>query len=502
MRGGDGACDEAQDRGVVRHGACRSSGILTIGGKGVLDEVVGADREEVAAARDCGGVERGRRDLDHCPDERIGPAGDDVVARGTRDLTHGVDLVGLADHRNQDPHNSIACDRQECAKLRSDAMGGGERQPDAASAEGARGVGVDQERRRLVAAKIQRSYRGYAVGERGEQGRERSAVALLVRPPGRIQERQFRAQQPDAVRTRRQRCVDLGARAGVGEQSHRTAIARHCRFVSLVEGALRLSAQTLDAPAEPHSGGGREVAQDEAAIGIDRDLLAVGNLQGSRADARHERDPERSSHDRRVRGRATLGEHDAGDLARPGGNLARPQILGKDDRAGRRSDTIAVRELAGAPGDGAQVGGARGQRRVVQIGQRCDVRRRRLCDGAARRLPSGNGRTRGDDERGVVGHHAIGLDDVGVGVVSLRAEARGQRVELDDDEREPTLDARPLLVGISGRRIVAVDAGPGGPERGARRRRVTAKGDLGHDVSWTARSRAATTIATDVAPGS
>ena len=130
------------------------------------------------------------------------------------------------------------------------------------------------------------------------------------------------------------------------------------------------------------------------------------------------------------------------------------------------------------------------------------MRRRGLGDRSARGSASRNGRTRRGDERGVVRHHAIGLDDVGVGVVSFGAQARGQRVELGDDEREPALDARPLVVDISGRRIVAVDAGPGGSERGARRRRVAAKGDLGHAASRTARSRAATTIATDVAPGS
>ena len=78
-----------------------------------------------------------------------------------------------------------------------------------------------------------------------------------------------------------------------------------------------------------------------------------------------------------------------------------------------------------------------------------------------------------------------------------------QRVELGDDEREPALDARALARSASpAGRIVAVDAGPGGAERGARRRRVAAEGDLGHGASRTARSRAATTIATDVAPGS
>ena len=50
--GSHGARDQAEDGGVVGHGACRSRGVLTIRGQGVLDEVVGADREEVAAARD------------------------------------------------------------------------------------------------------------------------------------------------------------------------------------------------------------------------------------------------------------------------------------------------------------------------------------------------------------------------------------------------------------------------------------------------------------------
>src|SRR6185312_3334883 len=121
---------------------------------------------------------------------------------------------------------------------------------------------------------------------------------------------------------------------------------------------------------------------------------------------------------------------------------------------------------------------------------------------AARGSASGNGHAGRRDERVVVGHHAIRLDDVGVGLVSLGAQPRSERVELGDDERKSALDARPLVVDVPRCGIVAVDAGPGGPERGARRSRVAAKSDFGHGASWTARSRAATTIATDVAPGS
>ena len=94
------------------------------------------------------------------------------------------------------------------------------------------------------------------------------------------------------------------------------------------------------------------------------------------------------------------------------------------------------------------------------------------------------------EQRGVVRHHAVRVDDVGVGIVTLESQARGQRVELDHDERQPAFDAHPLVVGISAWPVVAVDTGPGRAERGARSCRVAAERDLRHGVSLTARSSA------------
>jgi hypothetical protein len=73
--------------------------------KGVLDQVVGAEREEVELAREPFGGERGGGHLDHAADRRIRVEGDvfdaQAAARG-RDQGQGLIEFGQAgQHRQQ-----------------------------------------------------------------------------------------------------------------------------------------------------------------------------------------------------------------------------------------------------------------------------------------------------------------------------------------------------------------------------------------------------------------
>jgi hypothetical protein len=88
---------------VIRHRPLGHVGVLAIGGQRVLDEVVGADREEIATGGDGVGVQRSRGHLDHRADKRIRSAGRNRVAGAMGDRPHRLDLGCLRHHRDQDP---------------------------------------------------------------------------------------------------------------------------------------------------------------------------------------------------------------------------------------------------------------------------------------------------------------------------------------------------------------------------------------------------------------
>jgi hypothetical protein len=69
------------------------------------------------------------------------------------------------------------------------------------------------------------------------------------------------------------------------------------------------------------------------------------------------------------------------------------------------------------------------------VGCRC------LRDRASRRGARGNRGASCSEQGGVVRHHSVRVDDVGVGIVTLGSQPGCERVELDHDQRQPALDA-------------------------------------------------------------
>ena len=245
---------------------------------------------------------------------------------------------------------------------------------------------------------------------------------------------------------------------------------------------------------------------DQAAVGVDGDLLAGGDREHRLAGAGDQRDAER-------RGRRSRRERCC--RCRPArcpitvlaqrGDIAGAEIVGHHDRlrAGG-SGSAPGGQLPGPARDRPQVGCARGQRGIVESGERERVRlgglRDRLC---GRQAQPAAAATAASTSAESVGHHPVGLDDLGVGRVPVgrSCSASGQ---LGGRQLEPRLD--PRRAPAAG--VPAVTASRRGCVQ-ARPHRGTRRGGMAADRaarSWrrslTARSSAATMIAAEVAPGS
>ena len=190
--------------------------------------------------------------------------------------------------------------------------------------------------------------------------------------------------------------------------------------------AFDLGHGLLDPRQQPHPGGGLDSPDHEAAVGVHRDLLAGGDRERLGAGTGHQGNPQRPGDDRRVRSARAAREHDARSHSwpmprrRPGPRSSATTI----DPAGRLR-AAPVRQLTGATGDRPQVGGARGQGGVVEPRQRrARAARRPTAIASAAAAPACGGGHGGGHERRVGGHHPIGLDDLGVGRVTVGTQRR------------------------------------------------------------------------------
>ena len=213
-----------------------------------VGEVVGADREEVGRGGDRGGVGHRGGGLDHGAEGgRRGEGG-----------PHGGDLLRRLDHRQQDAQLGVAAGVGDRPQLGAQRVGVGEQQLEPALA------GAGEERRGLVGAEVEHPDGGGAALERAEHRCERGAVLRLGRPLGRLEERELRPQQPDALGAGGQAGVELGAGGGVDEDPDAVAVAR--------------------------DGGERAVGERALALGP-AGLLRRGGGVGARRGGGHVRDP-------------------------------------------------------------------------------------------------------------------------------------------------------------------------------------------------------------------
>ena len=107
------------------------------------------------------------------------------------------------------------------AQLGAQRVGAGEQQLEPALG------GAGEERRRLVGAEVEHADGGGAAGERRPStGASAARCCASVGQLGRLEERELRPQQPDALGAGGQAGVELGARRGVDEHADAVAVAR------------------------------------------------------------------------------------------------------------------------------------------------------------------------------------------------------------------------------------------------------------------------------------
>ena len=210
-----------------------------------------------------------------------------TASRAARAIVRTASISrGIRHHRHEHPHDGVAGDPEERAQLWRDAVGGREREPDPARPERAAGRLLGQERRRLVAAEVERPHGRDAVAERLEHGPQHERVLLLGRPRVRFEERELAAQEADALGAGVERGHHLGRGAGVREQADRAAVGGAGRLAPLAAVAVGLLGQPLGVVAQPRPRGGVGRDPHHAPVGVDADLVAEGRGEHARARRR------------------------------------------------------------------------------------------------------------------------------------------------------------------------------------------------------------------------
>ena len=218
----------------------RDFGIVAVGGEQVLDQIVGADREKIDLARQPRREPHRRRHLDHDADFDIGIVLEALLEQ--LGLRLGQQLLGAAqflearDHREHDADVVLGGRAQNRAELNLEQPRHLERDANRAPAEErivlARHPHV---RRILVGADIERANRDRALAERLEHLAVQRELLSLV---GKIlvgQEREFRAQQTDALGAVAQRQVDVGEQRDIREHHDAMAVAGRGGRVALLD---------------------------------------------------------------------------------------------------------------------------------------------------------------------------------------------------------------------------------------------------------------------------
>jgi hypothetical protein len=113
--------------------------VAAVDGQGVLDQVVGADREEIQAAQEGAECQRRGGNLDHAADlDRV-----ELLPRlaqleaGQLDQAQGLfDLLGMGQHRDQQAHPAVVRGAQDRAQLHQEELRLGQAEADRAQAQG------------------------------------------------------------------------------------------------------------------------------------------------------------------------------------------------------------------------------------------------------------------------------------------------------------------------------------------------------------------------------
>ena len=235
--------DQHQHRRVQRVIEAGHLLVGTVDGQRILNQVVGADRQEIEAAQKETDGERRCRHFDHAADLDLFIENDLLAAQaglGLLERSQGlVDFVGVGEHRDQQLDRPPLGGAQDGAQLGLEHARLGQRQADGAAPE--RRVGLDAfgghaiRMNILVVAEIE-----------GANGHRASTHALdhflvglvllaLVRHVAAVEEEEFGTEQADAFGTGCERSRHITRQFDIGEQLDRNRVnrLRFCRLQTL-----------------------------------------------------------------------------------------------------------------------------------------------------------------------------------------------------------------------------------------------------------------------------
>ncbi len=252
----DGLRDQLQHRGVQRIVQVRHRIVGAVDRERVLDQVVGADRQEIEVAGEVFQRQRRSGHLDHAAD-RDAPVIRDPLAvehflgvpdRGER-LLH---LVGVGEHRDEQAYLSVARSAQDRAQLREEHLRLGETEADRAKAERrvrARTVrAVDA----LVGAEVERAYRdrpaAHSIGDL-PVGFELLVFRGQIVP---VEEQELAAEKADARGARFPRLLHVLRQLDIGLKLHGGAVHRgRARVAQRYSSSTCLPGLTIKTPSRP-----------------------------------------------------------------------------------------------------------------------------------------------------------------------------------------------------------------------------------------------------------
>ena len=222
VRRGNRHCDQLQHRRVQRIVEVRHRVVRAVDGERVLDQVVGADRQEVETLEERGNREHRRRDFDHAADRHPGIERDALVAqRLLRLRDHRERLVDLADrdqHRNQDLDLAVVRRAQDRPELREEQPRLGQAEAHRPKAE--RRIRRDarealEHRCLLVRAQVERADRHRLALHAFRDAAKRLELLVLRRQALAVEEQEFRPEEPDAGGTVLERLQEVAGQLDV-----------------------------------------------------------------------------------------------------------------------------------------------------------------------------------------------------------------------------------------------------------------------------------------------
>src|SRR5271170_5397528 len=311
LAGGAGDVDDLGDSRdhsrMERLVQVRNLGIVAVGGEQVLDQVIGADREEINLAREPRRQPHRRRHLDHDSHFDIGivlePFLEQLRLRLLQQLLGAAQLLEAGDHREHDAdivlgrraENGAQLHLEQPRHLQRDAY----RSPAEERVVLARYAHV---RRILVGSDIERANRDRPLAQTLEHLAIKRELLSLV---GEIlvgQERKLRSQQANTLSAVAQRELDVGQQRDIRQHHHAMAVARCGRFITLVN---QLFFEGLVPPRQTHVialdlGAGIDV--NHARVAIQHELIAFNYGFHQMFDANHRRNLEGPRENRRMRG--------------------------------------------------------------------------------------------------------------------------------------------------------------------------------------------------------